>query len=71
MSFEKYKERADRKWFNYRESMTQGVAQQERGRFYQLYMAYSNHKLVMATWILVASTLVLSEIDIYFQYFSK
>lgn len=71
MSFEKYKKRADEKWFNYREGMTQGVAQQERDRFYQLYMAYSNHKLVMATWILVASTLILSGIGIYFQHFSK
>ena len=67
MSFEKYRNKADKKWFTHR--YTRGESsQEERNRFYQLYMAYNTNKLVWATWGLAIGTLILSGLTIYFQY---
>lgn len=69
MSFETFRKKADEKWFKHRANMTSFVAQQERDRFYQLYSAYANKELVLATWALAIATIILSGLTLYFQYF--
>ncbi len=68
MSFESFKDKVDKKWKKYRSEVTNPVAQEERNRFYQIYMAYYNKQLVWATWALAIGTLLLSGITLYLQY---
>ena len=60
MTFESYKAKVDKKWQKFRGEITNTVTQEERNRFYQIYMAYTNKQLVYATWVLVGVTILLS-----------
>lgn len=60
MTFESYKNKVDRKWRKFRSEVTNPVAQEERNRFYQIYIAYTNKQLVIATWTLAIATIFLS-----------
>ena len=74
MGFEKFRRKSDKLWFEHRNRLPHqpGEApQEERDRFYALYMAYSSKKLVLATWALAIGTLILSALTIYFQYIKK
>lgn len=56
LSFDWYRKRADEAWEKFRSSKDK-ASQQERDRFYQLYVSYS---IVVATWSLAITTIILS-----------
>lgn len=72
MKFEEYKKNADREWRNFRNKQRETISQQERDRFYQLYinwdMQKTNRRLVWATWILAIATIIFALLTIYFQH---
>lgn len=73
MEFKEYREKADEGWYKFRNVKSGKVPQQERDRFYQLYinwnMQETNRKLVLVTCFLAIATLILSGLTIYLQYF--
>lgn len=69
MSFETYKKKADEKWQKLRQYHQEPKSQQERDRFYQLYAAYTNRQMLIATWVLVIANIALSALTLYFQYY--
>ncbi len=68
MTFESYKAKVDKKWQKFRGEISNPIAQEERNRFYQIYLAYTNKQLVWATWVLAIATILLSALTLYFQY---
>lgn len=65
MSFEEYKQEVDNKWDKYRYGKSASLSQQERDRFYMLYVAYVNKQMLIATWVLAIATIIFTGLTLW------